>query len=104
MAKSLTATRYGFISVFNDAAANPTFGLTVSDALDKIASQPIGRQLLDAISNAPVGADPAGGFKVKIVRPDGVKGTIGRPGEEGGGIQLGKSDRKDEDDRPEVAP
>lgn len=84
MAKTLTATRYGFISVFNDDAVNPTFALTVSDALDKIASQPVGRQLLDAISNSPVGADPAGGFKVKILRPDGVKGTIGRPGEEGG--------------------
>ena len=83
MPKTLTATPYPFISVFNDDAENPTFALTVIDALNKIASSPAGNQLLQGISNSLVGVDPDGGFKVKIVRAEGAT-TIGRPGEEGG--------------------
>jgi NleD-like pathogen effector protein (putative zinc metallopeptidase) len=79
---TLSATGYAFIFVFNDDAKNPYFRLTVEDALNQINSQAVGQQLLTAISGAGVAAG-AGGFKVKIVRPD-VKGTIGTPGAEGG--------------------
>lgn len=79
---TLTATGYTFIYVFNDDAKNPYFPLTVKEALNHISSQPVGQQLLTAISNSPVVPD-ASGFKVKIVRPN-VAATIGTPGAEGG--------------------
>jgi hypothetical protein len=83
MAKTLTPTNTNFVMVFNDSTANQTFGLTVVEALTKIGSQPIGAALLQAIANAPVAADPAGNFKVKVIRPD-THATIGQPGMEGG--------------------
>ena len=82
MASTLSATTFPFIHVYNDDTKNPYFALTVQEALAKIDSGPVGRQLLAAISGAAV-APGTGGFKVKIVRPD-VKATIGTPGAEGG--------------------
>ena len=77
------STGYPFIVVSNDGAINPTFHLTVKEALDKINSKPVGHKLLKAISNSKVTTTPARTFKVKIVRPN-VTGDISKPGAEGG--------------------
>jgi len=82
MPATLTPTTFAFIHVFNDSAKNPYFPHTVQEALTKIDSNPVGRSLLQAIAGAAVTAG-AGGFKVKIVRPD-VVATVGTPGAEGG--------------------
>lgn len=83
MPKTYVATPFQFIVVENDAAVNPTFPLTVIDALNKINSQPVGASLLTAISNAVIAPDPTNNFKVKIIRPA-ATATIGQPGIEGG--------------------
>lgn len=76
------STGYPFIVVSTDSAKNPTFHLTVIEALGKIDSKPTGHKLLKAISKSKV-STTGRTFKVKIVRPD-VTGVIGKPGEEGG--------------------
>lgn len=81
MAKTTTTTKYPFIVVENDGDINPYFALTVIEALGFIGSKPVGKSLLDAISDSAV--DGSAGFKVKIVRGTGVA-DINKPGEEGG--------------------
>jgi hypothetical protein len=76
-------TGYPFIVVSTDSAQNPTFHLTVKEALDKINSKPVGKKLLKAISKSNVSTSTARTFKVKIVRPT-VTGDISKPGAEGG--------------------
>lgn len=77
------ATPYPHIYIETDPTANPTYSMTVLDALNKIASKPVGRQLLDAITNGLVAPDVTHAFKVKIIRPN-TTGTVGSPGVEGG--------------------
>lgn len=54
------------IIIRNDSSKNPTFVLTVTEQLNKIASKPIGRLLLTEIANKMI-AMPHG-WKVVIIR------------------------------------
>ena len=59
---------YPHIIIRNDPDKNPTFHLTVLEQLALIASKPIGKKLLKAISEGK-GA-PSVGYKVAIMRAD----------------------------------
>jgi hypothetical protein len=64
-----------------DGGGASTFLLTVREALDRIASQPVGARLLGALNNGPV----FGGWNacIKILRPNTVA-DLDNPGAEGG--------------------
>ncbi|MFN3325465.1 MAG: M91 family zinc metallopeptidase [Bryobacteraceae bacterium] len=81
MPKTISTTKFPFIVIDNDDSVNPYFRLTVIEALDKIDSKPVGKALLKAISDSPI--DGSSGFKVKIVRGEGIA-DITKPGQEGG--------------------
>ena len=86
MAKTTTQTPYPFIIIENDAGLNPYFPSTAVEALAMIAGKPVGKSLLDAISNSAI--DGSAGFKVKLIRGAGTTAQIGKPGEEGGSRPL----------------
>ena len=69
MPKTLTATPFAFIFVFNDDEKNPAFPLIVIEALGEINKGVNGQALLQAIAHSLIAASPDG-FKVKIVRPE----------------------------------
>jgi len=87
MANQLFDTTFPFVCVFTDPEVNPSFPLTVNEALRHIDSKPVGHQLLTSLSNSTVAA-LQGKWKVVILRPA-VKGNPSNPGAEGGSRALG---------------
>jgi len=94
MASGHVDTPYPFIKVFNDGVLNPTFPLTVIEALGQINSKPVGAKLLKAIADSKVKAG-ADGWKVRISRSNAtIHVVIGQPGQEGGSKAAGADESK----------
>lgn len=90
MPAAFVNTPYPFIKISNDDTLNPYFPLTVIEALNQIASKPIGKALLRGIANSRVAPDPTNDFKVKITRASStIHVVIGSPGLEGGSKAAG---------------
>lgn len=64
---ALHDTHYAHIKVRIDEVTNPMYVAMVNEALDKIYSKPVGKRLIDGITNS---GEAKFGYKVCIQRPD----------------------------------